>query len=72
MCIRDSVISNYGDYFLASDTDLLINWLYNLSVDNNYYSVGAAISLMIFVITATLSLTVYIRSAAYKQEDTYQ
>ena len=51
---------------------LLINWLYNLSVDNNYYSVGAAISLMIFVITATLSLTVYIRSAAYKQEDTYQ
>ena len=70
--IRSGVISNYGDYFLASDTDLLINWLYNLSVDNNYYSVGAAISLMIFVITATLSLTVYIRSAAYKQEDTYQ
>lgn len=60
--IRSGVISNYGDYFLASDTDLLINWLYNLSVDNNYYSVGAAISLMIFVITATLSLTVYIRS----------
>ena len=27
---------------------------------------------LIFVITATLSLTVYIRSAAYKQEDTYQ
>ena len=70
--MRSGVISNYGDYFLASDTDLLINWLYNLSVDNNYYSVGAAISLMIFVITATLSLTVYIRSAAYKQEDTYQ
>ena len=23
-------------YFLASDTDLLINWLYNLSIDNNY------------------------------------
>ncbi len=70
--MRSGVISNYGDYFLASDTDLLINWLYNLSVDNNYYSVGAAISLIIFLITSSLSLMVYVRSAAYKQEDTYQ
>ena len=51
---------------------MLINWLYKLSVDNNYYSIGAAISLIIFLITAALSLSVYVRSAAYKQEDTYQ
>ncbi len=70
--LRSGVISNYGDYFLASDTDLLINWLYKLSVDNNYYSIGAAISLVIFLITASLSLAVYVRSASYKQEDTYQ
>ena len=42
----------YNDgYFLASDTDLLINWLYNLSIDNNYYGIGAALSLIIFIIT---------------------
>ena len=70
--MRSGVISNYADYFLASDTDLLINWLYKLSVDNNYYSIGAAISLVIFVITAVLSLAVYVRSASYKQEDTFQ
>jgi len=70
--LRGGVISNYADYFLASDTDLLINWLYKLSVDNNYYSIGAAISLIIFLITAALSLSVYVRSAAYQQEDTYQ
>ena len=70
--LREGVISNYADYFLASDTDLLINWLYKLSVDNNYYSIGAAISLIIFLITASLSLMVYVRSAAYKQEDTFQ
>ncbi len=70
--LRSGVISNYADYFLASDTDLLINWLYKLSVDNNYYSIGAAISLIIFLITAVLSLAVYVRSAAYKQEDTYR
>lgn len=59
-------------YFLASDTDLLINWLYNLSIDNNYYCIGAAISLIIFIITSIISLTVYVRSSAYREEDTFQ
>lgn len=59
-------------YFLASDTDLLINWLYNLSIDNNYYGIGAAISLIIFVITSGISLLTYVRSNAYKKEDTYR
>lgn len=59
-------------YFLASDTDLLINWLYNLSIDNNYYAIGAAISLIIFIITSTISLIVYVKSPSYSQEDTFQ
>lgn len=63
----------YSDgYFLASDSDLLINWLYNLSIENNYYSIGAAISLIIFLITSGISLTVYIMSPSYRQEDTYK
>jgi len=59
-------------YFLASDTDLLINWLYNLSIDNNYYSIGAAVSLVIFIITSTVSLTIYMLSPSYRQEDQYR
>ena len=59
-------------YFLASDTDLLINWLYNMSIDNNYYSIGAAISIIIFAVTSVISLTVYVLSPSYKQEETYQ
>lgn len=59
-------------YFNASDTDLLINWLYNLSIANNYYSIGAAISLIIFIITGAISLLVYVRSNAYKKEDIYR
>lgn len=63
----------YNDgYFLASDTDLLINWLYNLTYSNNYYGIGAALSLIIFLITSTVSLFVYVRSDAYKKEDTYR
>ncbi|MBQ1902243.1 MAG: sugar ABC transporter permease [Lachnospiraceae bacterium] len=59
-------------YFLASDTDLLINWLYNLSIDNNYYCIGAAISLIIFLITSAISLVVYVKSPSYREEDTFQ
>ncbi|MDY6324025.1 MAG: sugar ABC transporter permease [Catonella sp.] len=59
-------------YFLASDTDLLINWLYNLSIDNNYYCIGAAISLVIFIITSVISLIVYVKSPAYREEDRFQ
>jgi arabinogalactan oligomer/maltooligosaccharide transport system permease protein len=68
--LRDEIISE--GYFVASDTDLLINWLYRLSVDKGYYSMGAAISLILFIITSIISLTVYIRSAAYKREDTFR
>lgn len=59
-------------YFLASDTDLLINWLYNLSINNNYYNVGATISLIIFMITSLISLFIYTRSTSYKEEDTFR
>lgn len=68
--LRSDVLSD--GYFLASDTDLLINWLYRMSIDKNYYSIGAAISLVIFAITSCLSLIVYVRSSAYKKEDTYR
>ncbi|MMZ66050.1 hypothetical protein D1872_285070 [compost metagenome] len=59
-------------YFLASDTDLLINWLYNLSINNNYYNIGAAISLIIFLITSMISLFVYVKSPSYKEEDVFR
>lgn len=59
-------------YFLASDTDLLINWLYNLSISNNYYNIGATISLIIFMITSVISLFVYVKSPSYREEDTFR
>lgn len=68
--LRSDVLSD--GYFLASDTDLLINWLYRMSIDNNYYAIGAAISLVIFIITSIISLIVYIKSPAYKKEDTFR
>ncbi|HIZ23939.1 MAG TPA: sugar ABC transporter permease, partial [Candidatus Gallimonas intestinigallinarum] len=69
--LRSDVDKSAG-YVLANDTDLLINWLYKMSIDNNYYSIGAAISLIIFIITSVISLVVYIFSPSYRQEETYR
>ena len=68
--LRGSIVSD--GYFLSSDTDLLINWLYRLSIEKDYYSIGAAVSLLIFLITSAISLLVYVRSGSYKKEDTYR
>lgn len=59
-------------YFVSNDTDLLINWLYRLSIDNDYYSIGAAVSLLIFVLTSAISLIIYVKSPAYRKEDTFR
>ncbi len=56
----------------AGKTDLLVTWLYRLTVDSNDYCYASTIGIMIFVISATLSLIVYRRSSAYKNEEGFQ
>src|SRR5699024_102145 len=56
----------------AGKTDLLVTWLYKLTIDNKDYSFGAVIGILVFVITATSSLIVYRRTSAYKNEEEFQ
>lgn len=60
------------DYHVAGKTDLLITWLYKLTIDQNDYNVGAAIGIMTFVVSATFSLLAYNQSASYKKEEDFQ
>ncbi|MBQ9162955.1 MAG: sugar ABC transporter permease [Clostridia bacterium] len=66
-----------GDNLLYSDgakgTDLLITWLYKLSlgVDRNY-KLASVIGILVFAISAVLSLIIYNRSSAVKGEDNFQ
>ena len=57
----------------AKGTDLLITWLYKLSlgVDRNY-TLASVIGILVFIISATLSLLVYNKSSAVTQEDQFQ
>lgn len=57
----------------AKGTDLLITWLYKLSlgVDRNY-KLASVIGILVFIISATFSLLVYNKSSAVTKEDQFQ
>lgn len=52
----------------AGKTDLLITWLYKLTVDRGDYNLGAVIGIFTFVTLAIVSLITYRSSASYKNE----
>ena len=66
-----AVISETGTY-AAGQTDLLVTWLYKLTINNGDYNTGAVIGIFTFIITATITLITYRRSKAYNEEDTFQ
>ncbi len=60
------------DYYQAGKTDLLVTWLYKLTVDRHNYALASTIGIFIFMIVSTLSITVYNRTSAVKKEDMFQ
>ena len=61
-----------GGTYVAGETDLLVTWLYKLTINNGEYNTGAIIGIITFLITATITLIAYRNSKAYKEEDTFQ
>ena len=53
----------------AGKTDLLITWLYKLTIDNQYYNIGAVIGIMTFVTLSIVSLLTFHSSTSYKNEN---
>lgn len=63
----------YGGGTQAQSTDLLVTWLYRLTTDQNpKYNVASVIGIVIFVISAVLSLITYNKTAAAKNEGEFQ
>ena len=53
----------------AGDTDLLVTWLYKLSVDQQKYNMAAVIGILTFIVLAVVSLVTYRSSGSYKDEE---
>lgn len=59
------------EYANAGKTDLLVTWLYKLTVNQQNYSMGSVIGILVFIVCATLSLIAYRHTSAYKNEETF-
>ena len=60
------------NYYFAGDTDLLVTWLYKLTINQKDYNLGAVIGILTFVVLATVSLLTYRNTASYKDEGAFQ
>jgi len=56
----------------AGQTDLLVTWLYKLSIDKQQYNMGAVIGIFTFVVLAVVALVTYRSSGSYKDEEGFK
>lgn len=56
-----------SNYYGAGSTDLLVTWLYNLTVNTMDYNLASVIGILIFILSAVFSLWAYTRTNSYKE-----
>ena len=59
------------DYYQAGRTDILVTWLFTLSMTSQDYGLAAAIGILVFIVCATISLIVYNNSKSMKDEEAF-
>lgn len=60
------------NFYQAGHTDLLVTWLYKLTVNSFDYSYAAVIGILVFIMSATVSIITYRRTKSYKDEEGFQ
>lgn len=58
---------NNSNFYGAGSTDLLVTWLYNLTVNTMDYNLASVIGIIIFILSATFSLIAYTRTNSFKE-----
>lgn len=56
----------------AGGTDLLVTWLYKMTINDTNYRMAAVIGIMVFIVTAVTSLVVYNFLPSVKDEEGFQ
>ena len=56
----------------AGKTDLLVTWLYKMTVNQTNYKMAAVLGIMVFAVTAVISLIVYNVLPSVKDEEGFQ
>lgn len=61
-----------GAYQYAGSTDLLVTWLFKLTLNQSQYNMASAIGIIIFILIASVSIYNYRRTKSFKEEDMIQ
>ncbi|GHV88440.1 sugar ABC transporter permease [Spirochaetia bacterium] len=56
------------NFQMAGSTDILISWIFKLTLDQRMYNYASALSILIFVIVASASTWNLLRTRAFKEE----
>lgn len=56
----------------AGGTDLLVTWLYKMTMNNSNYKMTAVLGIMVFIVTALISVVVYNILPSVKDEEGFQ
>lgn len=57
--------------YQAGQTDLLVTWLFKLTMDRNDYNTAAAVGILVFIVCATLSLITFNLSKSSRNEEEF-
>ncbi|QMV40624.1 carbohydrate ABC transporter permease [Cohnella cholangitidis] len=60
------------DYIYAGGTDLLVTWLYKLTLTNNQYNFASVLSILVFIFIASISILNFRKTRSFKEEDLIQ
>lgn len=58
-----------SEYQFAGHTDILITWLYSLSITNGRYNFAAVVSIFLFIIIAGFAILSFRRTRSFKEDD---
>jgi len=56
------------NFIMAGQTDILISWIFKLTVDNMMYNIASVMAIIIFLVIGTMSALNFMQTKAFKEE----
>lgn len=57
------------DYSFAGSTDILISWIYKMTLEQSQFAMASVVSILVFIVVAIFSVWNFRRTRAFKEED---
>ncbi|GFP19267.1 arabinogalactan oligomer / maltooligosaccharide transport system permease protein [Candidatus Hakubella thermalkaliphila] len=67
-----SGLPSNASYFFAGDTDIFLSWIYKLTLERSQFHLASAVSIIIFIFLAGISIYNFKNTRAFKEEGLIQ